>query len=144
MLPIYNAASSNNITKIHNILMKAARTAIGNYCFKKSITYILKQCKWISARSMIQYSSLVFIYNIINNKKPKSILNIYKTQRFLRHKADISLNDLPKNKKYSKFFMQEHTNTYNKIPIEIRQKSKAVFKKELKLWISAQPKDTMD
>ena len=44
MLPIYNAASSNNITKIHNILMKAARTAIGNYCFKKSITYILKQC----------------------------------------------------------------------------------------------------
>ena len=93
---------------------------------------------------MIQYSSLVFIYNIINNKKPKSNLNIYKTQRFLRHKADISLNDLPKNKKYSKFFMQEHTNTYNKIPIEIRQKSKAVFKKELKLWISAQPKDTMD
>ena len=124
--------------------MNSARTAIGNYYFKKSITHILKQCQWISAKNMIQYSSLVFIYSIINNKKPKSILNIYKTQRFLRHKADIALNNIPKNKKYAKFFLQEHTNTYNNIPIEIRQKSKAVFKKELKLWISAQPKDTMD
>ena len=41
MLPIYANANQNNIGKLHKILITAARAAIGSYCFKKSITYIL-------------------------------------------------------------------------------------------------------
>ena len=93
---------------------------------------------------MIKYSSLVFINNIIRNKKPKSILNIYKTSRFNRYRAELSLNNVPKNSKYSKFFIQEHTGTYNRVPLEIKERSSKLFKKEIKLWILAQPSDTMD
>ena len=98
-----------------------ARCAIGNYCLKKSIHYILNKCKWLSINNMIKYSSLVFIHNIIKNKKPRGVVNIYKTNRFLRHKADLSLSSVPKNNKYSKFFLQEHTTNYNLIPHEIKE-----------------------
>ena len=93
---------------------------------------------------MIKYSSLVFIHNIIKNKRPKSVLQIYKTNRFLRHRADISLTDIPKKIKFSKNFFQEHTATYNFIPQDIKDKSTKIFKKELKVWITAQPIDTKD
>ena len=144
MLPIYNIAPNYLKNKLHKIVMKGAHTAIGNYCYKKSTKYILDKCKWLSIDKMITYSSLVFIYNITLNKKPKGVLQIYKTNRFLRHKADLSLSHIPKNVKYSKFFIQEHTNTYNKIPSEIKSKSKKTFKKELKMWIQNQPIDTSD
>ena len=62
----------------------------------------------------------------------------------MRHKAELSLQNISKNTKYSKFFLQEHTNTYNNIPSEIKEKSINIFKKEIKLWILTQPEDTMD
>ena len=144
MLPIYNIAPNYIKNKLHKILMKAARGAIGNYCYKKSITHILGQCKWVSINNMIVYSSFIFINKIIKNNKPKSILNIYKTQRFLRHKSDISLKNIPKNSKYSKFFIQEHTHTYNTIPVEIREKSNNTFKREIRVWIKSVLNDTND
>ena len=41
-------------------------------------------------------------------------------------------------------FLYKNTNTYNKIPSEIKSKSKKTFKKELKMWIQNQPIDTSD
>ena len=35
MLPMYMTCNKNNVTTLHNTLMKAARTAIGSYCYKK-------------------------------------------------------------------------------------------------------------
>ena len=35
MLPIYNIAPNYLKNKLHKIVMKGARTAIGNYCYKK-------------------------------------------------------------------------------------------------------------
>ena len=144
MLPIYNNIPNYLKTKLHKIIMKSARSAIGDYCFKKSITYILNKCKWLNIENMIKYSSIVFIHNVIKNNKPKSIMNIYRQTRFLQHKAKISLNNVPKKNKYLKFFIQEHTGTYNEIPIDIKNTSKNIFKREVKLWILNQPKDTMD
>ena len=70
---------------------------------------------------MIKYSSLVFIHNVIYNKKPKCILGIYRTNRFLHNKGELSLQNIPKNTKYFKFFLQEHTVTYNRIPYDIKK-----------------------
>ena len=61
--------------------MKSVRTAIGDYCFKKSTNYILQKCKWMNIDDMIMFSGLVSINNLII-KKPKSISNIYKNDRF--------------------------------------------------------------
>ena len=60
MLPLYNNTPGYLKTKLHKIIMKTARSAIGDYCFKKSITYILNKCKLMNIDNMIKYSSLVF------------------------------------------------------------------------------------
>ena len=71
-------------------------------------------------------------------------MNIYRNSRISQHRANISLQTIPKGKKYSNFFIQAHTSTYNEIPYEITSKSKAIFKKEIKLWILNYHKDTID
>ena len=124
--------------------MTAARASIGNYCFRKSTHYILNKCKWLTSSKLIKYRCISFIHNIITHKSPKSILEIYKKNRFVRHKHDIAPNYVPKNIRYSKFFIYDHINTYNEIPIDIKDKSNKLFKKELRLWIQTQPEDTMD
>ena len=144
MLPLYNSIPGYLKGKLHKIIMKTARSAIGDYCYRKSTSYILNKCKFMNIENMIKYSSLVFINNLIRNKKPKSIMNIYRKSRISRHRANISLQTIPKGKKYSNFFIQAHTSTYNEIPYEITSKSKAIFKKEIKLWILNYHKDTMD
>ena len=73
MLPIYSIADKSNISKLHKIITTAARTAIGSYCFKKSVKYMLTKCKWLDINSMIQYSNLSLIHKTIINKKPKNI-----------------------------------------------------------------------
>ena len=124
--------------------MTSARLAIGNYCFKKSKKYILDKCKWLSIENMITYSCLLFIYNINKNNKPKSITNIYRQSKYNRHRSKLNLNTIPKKGKYSKFFLMEHTDTFNDIPTEIKSKSKSIFKREVKIWIQNRPFDTMD
>ena len=71
MLPLYNNLPLYLRNKLHKIQMKSARTAIGNYCYKKSTSYILNKCKWLNINNMIKYSSLVFIHNVIYNKNQK-------------------------------------------------------------------------
>ena len=44
MLPLYTQANSDNINKIHKIIMRSARGAIGNYFCRFSITKILNIC----------------------------------------------------------------------------------------------------
>ena len=144
MLPLYNNLPGYLVRKLHKIIMTSARVIIGNYCFKKSNLYILGKVGWMDIRYMIIRRCLCFIHNVLTNKAPKCIMELYRKQRLERHRAEISLINIPKNKKYSKFFINEHTETYNNLPIEIKQKSIATFKKEIKQWIQCQPSDTFD
>ena len=121
MLHIYNNVPKYIMNKLHKVLMKSARCAIGNYCFRKSTSYILDKCKWMTIEKIITYSSLVFIHNIIKHKIPKGVHNIYRNSRFNRHKANISVTYRPINQKYSRFFIQHHSNTYNNVPTEIKK-----------------------
>ena len=137
MLPIYNNVLKYMMHKFHKILMKSARCAIGNYCFRKSTSYILDKCKWMTIEKMITYSSLVFIHNIIKHKIHKGVHNIYRNSRFNRHKANISLTYRPINQKCSRC-------KYLNVLTEIKEKSNMIFKRELKMWIKNQPVDTYD
>ena len=71
-------------------------------------------------------------------------MEIYRKSRFDRHRSNILLWNVPKNKKYSKFYIYEHTGTYINLPMEMKQKSINIFKKELKIWINSHPDDTYD
>ena len=65
MLPIYSNTCNTNINKLHKIITTAARAAIGNYCFKKSVGYLLSKCKWFDIGDLITYSSLNIIHKTI-------------------------------------------------------------------------------
>ena len=141
---MYSNLNKYLFNRLHKIQMTAARAVIGNYCFKKSTDYILNKCKWLKMKDLIMYRCLSYIHGVIENKKPKCIYQIYRQNRFERHKAELTCVNLPKGKKYSTFFLYSQTQNYNKIPIEIKEKSSVNFKKELRMWIRTLPDDTMD
>ena len=51
-MPLYLNCSVNNIKTLHKIIMSAARTAIGSYCYRKSISYIFNKCKLFDAKNV--------------------------------------------------------------------------------------------
>ena len=58
--------------------MSAARTIIGNYCYKKSIGYILNKCKMHDIRDLLDITTLKYIHKVITNQTPNAILRYYK------------------------------------------------------------------
>ena len=124
--------------------MTAARAAIGNYCYRKSTKYILDKCKWLPIDDLIKYRRISYIHRVTFDRSPKSIVEIYRENRFQRHKSEITVNYVPKNTKYTKFFLYDHIGSYNKIPIETKSKQPKLFKKYLKIWIQQRHEDTMD
>ena len=99
MLPLYTQASNENINKIHKIIMRAA---IGNYCCRFTISKILGICKWPAAKDMINHSAITTIHNIINNKKPKSIINLFNI-KYQRNSKQIFTKYLPRTEQFTKF-----------------------------------------
>ena len=57
--------------------MSAARTIIGNYCYKKSIKYILKKCKMQDINDLLTISTLKFIHKALFYEQPKSMLKYF-------------------------------------------------------------------
>ena len=94
LLPLYSQADKLMTNKLHKVVMTAARSAIGNQCFKKSISYILNKCNWLNINKMISNASLKLINNIITDKTPKAIYNLFKINR--RSVVDIDLYYMPK------------------------------------------------
>ena len=84
MLPLYNNLPGYLVRKLHKIVMTAARVIIGNYCFKISNIYILGKCGWMDIKYMIIKRSLCYIHNVLTNKAPKCIMELYRKQRFER------------------------------------------------------------
>ena len=102
--PLYMNASEHNLAKLHKVVMTAARAAIGNYCLKKSIIYILKKCNWLSAKNIIINSSLNLIHKIIINQSPPVIFNLFKNIKTKRKVVDVTLKYCPKTKSVKNFF----------------------------------------
>ena len=76
MLPFYTQANNYNLNKIHKIIMRSARGAIGNYCCRFSINKILNICKWSTAKNIIIHSAITTIHIIMINKKPQAKINL--------------------------------------------------------------------
>ena len=144
MIPMYNKLPDYLHRKLHKITMTAARAAIGNYCYRKSTSYILDKCKWLHIDNLIKFRCISYIHKIQYDKSPKSIVEVYRENRFQRHKSEITINYVPKNTKYTRFFLYDHIGSYNQIPMEIKSKHPKLFKKYLKVWINQRHEDTMD
>ena len=130
MLPLYNNLPLYLRNKLHKILMKSARSAIGNYCYKKSTSYILNKCKWLNINNMIKYSSINLLHNILNKNEPKIIINMLKINR--RSVVDINTKYIPQSRELKSFFIYKSLKLYNAIPKELKHLETNKFKKALK------------
>ena len=118
LIPLYMSANKDQLNKIHKVLMTAARSVIGNYCFKKSTVYILNKCGWLGVNNMIKCASVKLIHKIITDKSPITIFELYKINA--RSNVDIVTHYKPKLKKTEQFFVYKGIQIYNKVPKNIK------------------------
>ena len=93
---------------------------------------------------MIKYRGLTFIHKIVSYKLPISLYTMFKVNRYGRTGSEISLKHIPKNIKYTNFFINKYLKHYNLLEGKLKTKSIKQFKKEIKLEIPNQICDTMD
>ena len=145
MLPIYSNTCQININKLHKIIMTAARAAIGSFCFKKSVGYILKKCKWFDIGDLITYSSLNIIHKTIKTKIPLNMLSMFRDLDKVRVVSMISTRYIPVTVRFKQFYIYKFTSTYNSLDSNLKKKSVTAFKKEIKLMLTYRPiSDTND
>ena len=145
IIPLYLNINKNLSTKLHKVLMTAARAAIGSYCFKKSKTYILNKCKWLNMNQMILYSSLKFIHKAVTTKQPNSITSLYKNIFTKRTVVDVIPVYKPKNKNMKDFVIYGGLSKYNSLPKTLKTLSIKKFNSQLKIHlINNSVCDTMD
>ena len=145
ILPLYLNLNQNIINKLHKVVMTSARCAIGSYCFKKSIKYILKKCKLLNIKNMILYSSLNFIHKIISEKKPKALTDTYKNLITRRAVVDIYPFYCPKQKSLKNFILYKGISLYNQLSTNFKSFTVKKFKTSIRKYIEQNyTSDTMD
>ena len=134
MLPLYSNVTQLLMTKLHKIVMTAARTAIGNYCCRHSTTQILNKVDWLPIKLMIEHSAINIIHSILTKKTPNCLLSLYNMEN-RRQAKEITTKYLPKTTQFGNFYIYKCIKTYNNLPNLFKIKSKNVFKKSTKKWL---------
>ena len=115
--------------------MRAARNTIGNYCYKKSCSYILNKCQWLSIEKMVSYSGICFIYKIIANKEPNSMLSMFKTKKSKRNISKWYTAYQPKTKLMQNFIIYKSLANIYSLPKDIQNCKQSTFKSRLKKYL---------
>ena len=146
MLPMYSNAPDYLLTKLHKVIMSGARTAIGSYCFKKSCSYILGKCKWMSIKDMIICSGIINIHKFIIKKEPKCMLTLFKEGRNIRNATRVYTKYIPKTVNMNNYYIYKCLEKFYELPKDIQNVKFTLFKKKLKQYISTHlvPFDTAD
>ena len=99
------SASKQCISRLHKVIMTAARVAIGNYCCRKNISQILGKCGWLDIESMITYASVNLIHKYTKTLTPKSITHKFQNLNTKRTVAKLNTQYTPKTKQFRKFYI---------------------------------------
>ena len=142
MLPLYTRLNTELTSKIHKVMMTAARVTIGNYCCRKTITQILSKCKWLEIKQLIKHSSTCLLHKIIINQTPKSITNKFQHLETKRKVVKPNTKYNPKTETFKNFYLYKTLKFYNTLPMEILNEGNKQFKISLKNLITTS--DTMD
>ena len=130
--PLYLGITNKLIDKLHKVVMSAARAAIGNYCFKKSIIYILNKCNILEIKDLILLSSLSFLHKIDKNRKPESIINHFKIPNKRAKIFEYRPIYMPKLQYIQNGLFYRGAQIYNELPIQMKQLKHDKFQKSLK------------
>ena len=128
MLPLMSSANATQIQKVHKLIMFAARTVLGSYCFKTSGKKILDSINWMSANQVIKWSIVKYIQKIIFTKSPANIYNYYKQNR---RRCSIIVPKIYPTTKFSRdVYLFKGLVTYNAFPNDLKQLNPKMFKKK--------------
>ena len=101
------------------LVQKAARYTIGHYCYKQSISSMMKSIEWKMPSEMIHQLSARFIHKIIVTKSPSTIHTLIRFPR-LRESANIHSNTRPKTQRMTRTAILASIDNYNRIPNDMR------------------------
>ena len=123
--------------------MTATRTSIGNYCYKKSCTYILNKCGFLDAKNLIIHASIKLLHNIITSKQPNALYTLYKNPESRRAVVDIRPKYNPKSKALRQSLLYSGIKYYNSLPRDIKMSKN--FKQLSKVYLCQNNvSDTLD
>ena len=134
-LPIYLGMEKELYKKIHKIIMRSARISIGNYCFKKSIDYILNKCDILDSEDSIMFSSVKFLYGLRTKKEPKAIVNLFKKQNQRTKNIELYPHKMAKSTKLKNSCLHRGAEVFNQLPNEIKTGRLQKFSENLKNYI---------
>ena len=120
------------IDKLHKVIMSAARVPIGSYCFRKICDYILNKCKWLCINKMIINSALNITFKSLSNKKPKSIMELYKDNISQRVNIKWYTKYRPKNKIMKQYYIYRTLDLFYNLPADLKNSTIMAFKRKLK------------
>ena len=79
----------------------------------------------VNGKNMITHSAITTIHNIISNKKPIAIMNLFNLNN-QRKSKQISTKYLPRTEQFKKNYIYNTINIYNDILTNIKLKSKQI------------------
>ena len=106
------------LSRIHKVIMTAARAIIGNYCFKKSTSYILDKCDLLTAKQAITYAAIKFTHKTITNRLPKANYQMYMEPNKRTKHNTIRTKIRPKTKKLKLHIINKGADLTNNIPLQ--------------------------
>ena len=128
MLPLLSSANNIQKQKVHKLIMFAARTVLGSYCFKVSCKKIIERVNWLPANQIINWAIIKSIQKIIFNKQPTNLFNYFKTNR--RQCSIIVPKTYPKSKFSRDIYIFKGLEAFNALPNDIKKCNPKIFKKK--------------
>ena len=136
ILPLHLNCTNIQIKKLHKIVMRSAKLALGSACFKISNVKILQRCNWLSFLNLLRYSALIFIYKIKKNMTPQCIFEYFtvnKTKRVITKTYPVYD---PKYKNFKNFIIFKGNSLFNELSDDIRCLPYKKYMKAVKQYVS--------
>ena len=130
-MPLIAAGTQTQRDRVVKVINRAARFIRDDYCFRESISSIMRSVNWKMPNDIIDESSAKFIQKILYAEEP---IDIFRQIKMPRTRACVNpVMDKPaKSVRRANTIIHKSLFNYNRIPPEIRHENPNKFKQKLK------------
>ena len=134
-MPLYMGINNILLNKLHKVIMSAARAAIGNYCYKKSINYILNKCNLMDIKHIILYSSLSFLFKMYKDNLPTSLMSHFIQRKEKDRQFKLRPLHIPKMKAIENSLFHKGALIFNNLPDKYKVLNMNKFQHQLRIYL---------
>ena len=139
LLPVWGGTVKKYAERVQVIMNNAARYVMG-LGRREHRTELMKQCRWLDFKELVQYHSLVLMWKVLWRQAPLQTSNRFTVDE--DHKIKTSKARLQSTEQSWRW---RTTPQWNQVPGEIRDlQSLTSFKRTLKKWIVTSREQVMD